>query len=278
MMVRWSDGSEDGIVEKGVPWWMRSGGGVDGGNRGRVVALAMTIGVGMSNTLVLIDAYVKIEGKEKWHNKDRATTKGKENEQPRKTGIRLDWMRRLRIALGAARGLQYLHELANPPIIHRDIKSSNILLDESLNAKVSDFGLSRPMGDDAEKSHITTQVTGTMGYMDPEYYMTQQLTEKNDVYSFGVVLLELVTARQPIEEGKYIVREVRQRMKSDQVLYSLDEILDLAILAPTPKGLEQFMDLAMRCVEEEGARRPTMGAVMKEIENVMQIAGLNPKC
>ncbi|KAF7127894.1 hypothetical protein RHSIM_Rhsim11G0113500 [Rhododendron simsii] len=192
-----------------------------------------------------------------------------------KTGINLDWMRRLRIALGVARGLQYLHELADPPIIHRDIKSSNILLDERLNAKVSDFGLSKPMGD-AEKSHISTQVKGTMGYMDPEYYMTQQLTEKSDVYSFGVVLLELVTARQPIEKGKYIVREVRQRMKRDQLLYSLDEILDPVILAPTPNGLEQLVDLAMRCVEEEGARRPTMGAVVKEIENVMQIAGLNP--
>ncbi|KAF7126859.1 hypothetical protein RHSIM_Rhsim11G0113700 [Rhododendron simsii] len=114
------------------------------------------------------------------------------------------------------------------------------------------------------------------GYMDPEYYMTQKLTEKSDVYSFGVVLLELVTARQPIEKGKYIVREVREKMKRDQVLYSLDEILDPAILAPTPKGLEQFVDLAMRCVEEEGARRPIMGVVVKEIENVMQIAGLNP--
>ncbi|KAF7126988.1 hypothetical protein RHSIM_Rhsim11G0114000 [Rhododendron simsii] len=114
------------------------------------------------------------------------------------------------------------------------------------------------------------------GYMDPEYYMTQQLTEKSDVYSFGVVLLELVTARQPIEKGKYIVREVRQRMKRDQVLYSLDEILDPVILTPAPKGLEQFVDLAMTCVEEEGARRPAMGAVVKEIENVMQIAGLNP--
>ncbi|XP_058188477.1 leucine-rich repeat receptor protein kinase HPCA1-like isoform X3 [Rhododendron vialii] len=192
-----------------------------------------------------------------------------------KTGIRLDWMRRLRIALGAARGLQYLHELANPPIIHRDIKSNNILLDESLNAKVSDFGLSKSVPI-SEKTHISTQVKGTMGYMDPEYYMTQQLTEKSDVYSFGVVLLEIVTARQPIEKGKHIVREVRQRMERDKVLYSLDEILDPVILAPTPKGLEKFVDLAMSCVEEEGARRPAMGAVVKEIENVMQIVGLNP--
>ncbi|KAI8531949.1 hypothetical protein RHMOL_Rhmol11G0175300 [Rhododendron molle] len=191
------------------------------------------------------------------------------------TGIQLDWMRRLRIALGAGRGLQYLHELANPPIIHRDIKSNNILLDESLNAKVSDFGLSKSVPI-SEKTHISTQVKGTMGYMDPEYYMTQQLTDKSDVYSFGVVLLEIVTARQPIEKGKYIVREVRQRMERDKILYSLDKILDPVILAPTPKGLEKFVDLAMSCVEEEGARRPAMGAVVKEIENVMQIAGLNP--
>ncbi|KAH7835190.1 hypothetical protein Vadar_023687 [Vaccinium darrowii] len=109
-----------------------------------------------------------------------------------------------------------------------------------------------------------------------EYYMTQQVTEKSDVYSFGVVLLELVTARQPIEKGKYIVREVRERMKNDKVLYGLDEILDPAILAPTPKGLEKFVDLAMSCVEEKGDQRPAMGEVVKEIENVLQIAGLNP--
>ncbi|GFY94370.1 leucine-rich repeat protein kinase family protein [Actinidia rufa] len=192
-----------------------------------------------------------------------------------RTGIRLDWIRRLRITLGAAKGLQYLHELANPPIIHRDIKSNNILLDERLNAKVADFGLSKLMSD-TEKDHITTQVKGTMGYMDPEYYMTQQLTEKSDVYSFGVVMLELITSRQPIEKGKYIVREIRQAMDRTKVLYDLHEILDPAIMATTPRGLEKFVDLAMSCLEESGAKRPTMGEVVKEIENVMQIAGLNP--
>ncbi|TYI78634.1 hypothetical protein E1A91_D06G226200v1 [Gossypium mustelinum] len=195
-----------------------------------------------------------------------------------KSGIRLDWARRLKVALGAARGLAYLHELANPPIIHRDVKSTNILLDERLNAKVADFGLSKPMGD-SEKGHVTTQVKGTMGYLDPEYYMTQQLTEKSDVYSFGVVMLEIVTARKPIEHGKYIVREVATSMDKSRSLYNLQEILDPTIGSDTdtiPHGLENFVDLAMRCVEEARTDRPTMGEVVKEIENIMQAAGLNP--
>nr|POF27342.1 putative leucine-rich repeat receptor-like protein kinase [Quercus suber] len=193
-----------------------------------------------------------------------------------KSRIKLDWMRRLKVALGAARGLAYLHELVNPPIIHRDIKSTNILLDERINAKVADFGLSIPMGDD-ERDHVTTQVKGTMGYLDLEYYMTQQLTEKSDVYSYGVVMLELVTARMPIERGKYIVKVVQMEMDKTKVLYNLHDILDPAIgLQTSLKGLEKFVDLAMRCVEDSGANRPAMGDVVKEIENIMQIAGLNP--
>ncbi|KAK3419484.1 hypothetical protein EUGRSUZ_G00041 [Eucalyptus grandis] len=194
-----------------------------------------------------------------------------------KSGIRLDWARRLKVSIGAARGLAYLHELANPPIIHRDIKSTNILLDDHLNAKVADFGLSKLVGED-ERGHVTTQVKGTMGYLDPEYYMTQQLTEKSDVYGFGVLMLELLTARRPIERGRYIVREVRVLMNKDKDLYNLQGILDPAIgLGTSLKGLERFVELAMRCVEESGADRPTMGEVVKEIENIMVFEGLNPK-
>ncbi|KAL7612008.1 hypothetical protein Lser_V15G06494 [Lactuca serriola] len=193
-----------------------------------------------------------------------------------RSGIRLDWMRRLKIALGAARGLQYLHDLADPPIIHRDVKTNNILLDERLVAKVADFGLSKPLSD-ANRTHITTQVKGTMGYMDPEYYMTQQLTEKSDVYSFGVVMLELITARNPIEKGKYIVREVKQSMNKSKELYGLHEVLDPTIgLSSQLKGLERFVDVSLRCVEETGNQRPPMSQVVKELERIMELVGLNP--
>uniref|UniRef100_A0A6N2N2A3 Protein kinase domain-containing protein n=1 Tax=Salix viminalis TaxID=40686 RepID=A0A6N2N2A3_SALVM len=176
----------------------------------------------------------------------------------------------------SARGLAYLHELANPPIIHRDIKSSNILLDERLNAKVADFGLSKLMGD-SEKGHVTTQVKGTMGYLDPEYYMTQQLTGKSDVYSFGVVMLELLTGRRPIERGKYVVREVKMALERANNLYYLRELLDPIFGSDTTlRGLDKFVDVALKCVQDNGCDRPTMGEVVKEIENILKLAGLNP--
>ncbi|XP_039133373.1 probable leucine-rich repeat receptor-like protein kinase At5g49770 [Dioscorea cayenensis subsp. rotundata] len=192
------------------------------------------------------------------------------------SGIRLDWKKRLWIALDAARGLSYLHFLADPPIVHRDIKSNNILLDNHLHAKVADFGLSKPMTND-RKGHVTTQVKGTMGYLDPEYYMTQQLTEKSDVYSFGVLLLELITARKPIERNKYIVREVKSAIDKKTELYGLEQLVDSTIgLSNTLAGFNRFVDLALMCVGESGADRPTMSEVVKEIENIMQLAGINP--
>ncbi|KAL8554992.1 hypothetical protein ACS0TY_002976 [Phlomoides rotata] len=193
-----------------------------------------------------------------------------------KRGIKLDWMRRLKIAVGAARGVQYLHDLANPPIIHRDIKSNNILLDESLNAKVADFGLSKPMDEAAGRSYVITQVKGTVGYLDPEYYMTQQLTEKSDVYSFGVLLFEILTSRTPIVKGKYILREVRVAMDKSKKLYNLEPILDPIVASNMlPGSVERFVDVALRCVQETGANRPTMSEVVKEIESIMEMEGLN---
>uniref|UniRef100_A0A5B7ANY1 non-specific serine/threonine protein kinase n=1 Tax=Davidia involucrata TaxID=16924 RepID=A0A5B7ANY1_DAVIN len=193
-----------------------------------------------------------------------------------RSGIHIDWKRRLRIALGSARGLAYLHELANPPIIHRDVKSTNILLDENLTAKVADFGLSKLVSDSA-KGHVSTQVKGTLGYLDPEYYMTQQLTEKSDVYSFGVVMLELITAKQPIEKGKYIVREVRMALdQNDEEHFGLREIMDPVIKSTTNLiGFGRFLELAMKCVEESATDRPTMSAVVKGLETILQNDGLN---
>ncbi|RCV27866.1 hypothetical protein SETIT_5G359200v2 [Setaria italica] len=191
-----------------------------------------------------------------------------------KGGVNLDWKKRLRIAIGSAKGLAYLHELADPPIIHRDIKSTNILLDESLNAKVADFGLSKLVSD-TQKGHVSTQVKGTLGYLDPEYYMTQQLSEKSDVYSFGVVLLELMTARQPIEKGRYIVREIRTAIDQyDQEYYGLKGLIDPKIRDSAKLiGFRRFVQLAMECVEESAVDRPTMNDVVKELEIIIQNEG-----
>lgn len=113
----------------------------------------------------------------------------------------LDWNTRMKIAAGAAKGLEYLHDKANPPVIYRDLKSSNILLDEGYHPKLSDFGLAKlgPVGD---KTHVSTRVMGTYGYCAPEYAMTGQLTLKSDVYSFGVVFLELITGRKAIDNTR----------------------------------------------------------------------------
>lgn len=107
----------------------------------------------------------------------------------------------MKIAVGAARGIEYLHEVANPPVIYRDLKASNILLDGSFNAKLSDFGLAK-LGPSGDKSHVSTRVMGTYGYCAPEYAMTGKLTKTSDIYSFGVVLLELITGRRAIDTTK----------------------------------------------------------------------------
>lgn len=113
----------------------------------------------------------------------------------------LDWETRMKIAEGAARGLEYLHETANPPVIYRDFKASNILLDENFNPKLSDFGLAK-LGPTGEKVHVSTRVMGTYGYCAPEYAATGQLSTKSDVYSFGVVFLEIITGRRVIDTSR----------------------------------------------------------------------------
>lgn len=111
--------------------------------------------------------------------------------------VKLDWETRLRIAVGAAQGLAYLHHDCNPRIIHRDVKSSNILVDENFVAHLSDFGIAKRIS--TAKPHASTYVLGTIGYIDPEYARTSRLNEKSDVYSFGIVLLELLTGKKAVE-------------------------------------------------------------------------------
>lgn len=193
-----------------------------------------------------------------------------------KTGIRLDWRKRCCIALGSARGLAYLHDHADPPIIHRDVKSTNILLDENMTAKVADFGLSKHFADTGNKGHVSTQVKGTMGYLDPEYYMSQQLTQKSDVYSFGVVLMEILASRQPlVERGKYLVQEVKTAMDTDGINAVRRRVLDpiLRDFQISETALESFVSLSLRCVEDSAVNRPKMSDVVKELELIVESLG-----
>uniref|UniRef100_A0A1J3GQR3 non-specific serine/threonine protein kinase n=1 Tax=Noccaea caerulescens TaxID=107243 RepID=A0A1J3GQR3_NOCCA len=182
----------------------------------------------------------------------------------------LSFSMRSQVALGSARGILYLHTEANPPVIHRDIKTSNILLDSQNHAKVADFGLSRlapAFGEgDGEPTHVSTVVRGTPGYLDPEYFMTQQLTVKSDVYSFGVVLLELLTGMHPFFEGTHIIREVRMAYECGTV----QSMADSRMGEISPDKVKKLAELALWCCEDRPATRPSMSKVVKELETICQ--------
>ncbi|RWV92542.1 hypothetical protein GW17_00045069 [Ensete ventricosum] len=191
--------------------------------------------------------------------------------------VGLDWRRRVKIALDSARGLAYLHEHANPPIIHRDVKATNILLDDHLTAKVSDFGLSTFVLD-SEEGQFSLDIKGTPGYLDPEYFMSQQFTAKSDVYSLGVVMLELITAMPPIAKGKYIVREAKVAVDEDDTeYYGLKNMIDPSLLNTRRSldGFRRFTELALQCLEESSLHRPTMNDIVKEIEIMLGKDELN---
>ncbi|KAG5125101.1 hypothetical protein JHK82_031838 [Glycine max] len=180
----------------------------------------------------------------------------------------LTFAMRLKIALGAAKGLMYLHTEADPPIFHRDVKASNILLDSKFSTKVADFGLSRlapvPDMEGVVPGHVSTVVKGTPGYLDPEYFLTHKLTDKSDVYSLGVVFLELLTGMHPISHGKNIVREVNVAYQSG-VIFS---IIDGRMGSYPSEHVEKFLTLAMKCCEDEPEARPSMTEVVRELENI----------
>ncbi|CAL2248853.1 unnamed protein product [Prunus armeniaca] len=180
----------------------------------------------------------------------------------------LTWEMRLRIAIEVAGALSYLHSAASFPIYHRDIKSSNILLDEKYRAKVADFGTSRSVSID--QTHLITLVHGTFGYLDPEYFQSSQFTEKSDVYSFGVVLAELLTGQKPVS----FMRSQESRSLATYFLLSMEnnllfDILDSQVMKDGRKEkITAVANLAVRCLNLNGRNRPTMKEVAVELEGI----------
>ncbi|CAI9755011.1 unnamed protein product [Fraxinus pennsylvanica] len=180
----------------------------------------------------------------------------------------LDWNTRMKIAVGAARGLEYLHEKANPPVIYRDFKASNILLDESFNAKLSDFGLAK-LGPTGGKNHVSTPVIGTYGYCAPEYAATGQLSTMSDVYSFGVVFLEIITGRRIIDNSR--PSEEQNLITWAQPLFkdkkSFHLMADPLLGGDYPeKALYQALAVAAMCLQEEATIRPLISDVVTVLE------------
>ncbi|KAH1081518.1 hypothetical protein J1N35_021279 [Gossypium stocksii] len=176
----------------------------------------------------------------------------------------LDWYARMKIAQGAAQGLEYLHGKANPPVIYRDLKSANILLDHEYNAKLSDFGLAK-LGPQGDKTHVSSRVMGTYGYCAPEYQRTGQLTVKSDVYGFGVVLLELITGRRAIDttrpNNEQNLVSWAQPMFKEPSKFS--ELADPLLEGNFPeRGLQQALAVAAMCLQEEGEMRPLISDVV----------------
>ncbi|TVU00689.1 hypothetical protein EJB05_53871, partial [Eragrostis curvula] len=179
------------------------------------------------------------------------------------TPVSLPWKDRLRIASEVASSLAYLHSEASMSIVHRDIKTSNILLDDRLTVKVSDFGASR--GISIDKSSVTTAIQGTFGYLDPEYFYTRRLTEKSDIYSYGVMLVELLTRKKPtidISDGVSLVTHFIQLFYEDR----LSEILDVQVIEEGEEEAKQVAAVAALCLQIKGDDRPTM----RQVETVLQ--------
>ncbi|CAL4999614.1 unnamed protein product [Urochloa decumbens] len=180
--------------------------------------------------------------------------------------VSLPWDDRLRIALEISKALAYLHSAASTPILHRDIKSSNILIDDNLTAKVSDFRASKYIPID--KTGVTTAIQGTIGYLDPMYYYTSRLTDKSDVFSFGVLLIELLTRKKPFVYRSDDVEGLVTHFASLLAQGTLIDIIDPQILEGEDEAANEVTTLAAKCTKLNGENRPTMREVEMAFENL----------
>ncbi|XP_021744110.1 LRR receptor-like serine/threonine-protein kinase ERECTA [Chenopodium quinoa] len=190
---------------------------------------------------------------------------------------KLDWDTRLRIALGAAQGLAYLHHDCNPRIIHRDVKSSNILLDKDFEPHLTDFGIAKSVC--ASKSHTSTYVMGTIGYIDPEYARTSRLTEKSDVYSYGIVLLELLTGRKAVDNESNLHHLILSKAANNAVMETVDP--EITATCKDVGVVKKVFQLALLCTKKQPGDRPTMHEVTRVLtsfvpETPVKQAALNP--
>ncbi|KAI3713986.1 hypothetical protein L1987_72575 [Smallanthus sonchifolius] len=179
----------------------------------------------------------------------------------------LTWEARMKVLLGIAKALAYLHEAIEPKVVHRDIKSSNILIDHDFNGKLSDFGLAKLL--DSGESHINTRVMGTFGYVAPEYANTGMLNEKSDIYSFGVLLLEAVTGRDPVDYNRVanevnLVEWLKMMVGNRRAEEVVDPNLDPK---PSTHALKRALLVALRCVDPESGKRPKMSQVVRMLDS-----------
>lgn len=191
----------------------------------------------------------------------------------------MDWSTRMKIAIGSGKGLAYLHEDCNPKIIHRDIKASNILLDNDFEAKVADFGLAKFSSD--TETHVSTRVMGTFGYMAPEYASSGKLTEKSDVFSFGVVLLELITGRKPVDKTRPFVDDSMVEWARPLLYQALEHGNFNGLLDPrlesnyNPDEMIRMTACAATCVRHSARLRPRMSQVVRALEGNISLEDLN---